>query len=206
MMHGNASYSDIRDRLKLMTMSLGRARRDHPGVPRRCREGLSLLAYVEEEGREVFIERTDLTRWEISPKQLFEDAIRCASRDEPAVFGPLSAFMADLRDEGDRPLPEGKAFCAPPLYLLSCRSGRYGAACLFYPGLLEELRLALGSDFYILPCSVHELLLIGVGEGWNAGDLTPIVQSVNREEVRREDRLSDRVYYYGEASKGFIRL
>ena len=37
----------------------------------------------------------------------------------------------------------------------------WGAAALFYPGVMDRLREMLG-DFYVIPSSVHELLLLPI--------------------------------------------
>jgi len=50
-------------------------------------------------------------------------------------------------------------------------------------------------DYYIIPSSVHEVLLIKRGE-MNPEYLKEIVKSVNETKVQFNERLSDTIYYY----------
>ena len=54
----------------------------------------------------------------------------------------------------------------------------------------------LGNDFYVLPSSVHECLVVPADKKFDASDLTRMVREVNATEVLPEERLSNRVYRY----------
>ena len=49
-----------------------------------------------------------------------------------------------------------------PLYVLSNKSKIEGAACMLYPNLFRNFADVIGSSFYIIPSSIHELLLLPV--------------------------------------------
>lgn len=83
------------------------------------------------------------------------------------------------------------------LYILSNRKGHYGAACLLYPDLLNKVTEKLETDnIYILPSSVHEVLVLPVSDLATPEQLRSMVKSVNMTEVSVEDYLSDNVYIY----------
>ena len=54
----------------------------------------------------------------------------------------------------------------------------------------------VGGDFYILPSSVHELLVIPRDAGMEISELEKMVCEVNATQVSVEERLSDHVYAY----------
>ena len=68
---------------------------------------------------------------------------------------------------------------------------------ILYPDILKDIREKLGDDFYVLPSSVHELLIKPkTVEELSPKELEQIVREVNREVVRECEFLSDHVYEY----------
>ena len=79
----------------------------------------------------------------------------------------------------------------------------YGAA-----GLLDQefmKRITNKTSCYIIPSSVHELLLLPLDMAQSSDELNQVVSVVNDTEVQLSDRLSDHVYYY-DADKEEIRV
>lgn len=64
------------------------------------------------------------------------------------------------------------------------------------PGVLNQVSQIFPEGFYILPSSVHEVLIVPKGTEMEPQELGKIVREVNRTEVSRADVLSDRVYEY----------
>ena len=60
---------------------------------------------------------------------------------------------------------------------------------------LQNASNTLGGDLYILPSSIHEVLVLP-SSILKPEELEVLVQSVNRTEVRPEDVLSDHVYHF----------
>ena len=52
----------------------------------------------------------------------------------------------------------------------------------------------IGSDFYVLPSSVHELLLVRNDAGVDPAYLRQMVREVNAAEVQESEQLSDNIY------------
>ena len=76
---------------------------------------------------------------------------------------------------------------------------------MMFPGFLKEAFLKLGGSFFILPSSVHEVLLAGEDAPFTADELRSVVRRVNASEVSDEEFLSDEVYRY-DAGKGEISI
>ncbi|MCD8363732.1 MAG: DUF5688 family protein [Lachnospiraceae bacterium] len=84
-----------------------------------------------------------------------------------------------------------------PIYVLSSKKNKLGAAAITNPELLGRLTEGMEGDFYILPSSVHELLLLPVDKAeTNVRGLREIVQCMNQRTVSEGEFLSDNVYRY----------
>lgn len=73
----------------------------------------------------------------------------------------------------------------------------YGAAVVFYPGVLEKLYKDIGEDFYLIPSSVHEMIIIPCSRA-ECNSLNEMVYQVNRDKqvMKDEDVLTDSLYVY----------
>ena len=71
-----------------------------------------------------------------------------------------------------------------------------GASVLLYDDVLQTFALKKKTDFYILPSSVHEVLLIPADNQISMSTLSSMVRDVNSSQLAREEILSDHVYYY----------
>jgi len=83
------------------------------------------------------------------------------------------------------------------MYVLSNTTSTGGAAVLLYPGIAEEIRRKLGSGFFVIPSSVHELIIVPDSFG-EKNALEEMVLQVNSTCVKPSDILSDKVYHYPE--------
>lgn len=89
------------------------------------------------------------------------------------------------------------------MYVLTNNSRNYGATCITYPGILKEFAKEHDSDFFIIPSSVHEVILI-VGQQMSIEEMDHMVDEVNRNELDAIDVLSDHVYSYKRSMDGII--
>ena len=78
-------------------------------------------------------------------------------------------------------------------YVLTNREAYWGAAALYYPGVIERLCELMG-DFYIVPCSVHEVLIISAASDIDPDNLGWMIKDANRTVVNDADILSDDLY------------
>ncbi len=83
------------------------------------------------------------------------------------------------------------------LFALSNTKGLHGAACLFYPGVLGQISQAMEADLYVIPSSIHELLLTPADHDAETERLlTEILCEVNEEAVLPGEQLGSHIYYY----------
>lgn len=83
-----------------------------------------------------------------------------------------------------------------PMYVLTNRYKLNGSGCILYQNLLRDFASRIKSDLFILPSSIHEVLIIPVKNQTTPQELTDMVKDVNSSQLSREEILSDHVYYY----------
>ncbi len=138
--------------------------------------------------------------WGIDKKEL----LALAEKNTPCI---LPADLVDLRQEVKRATGESYEEREDAyMYLLTNRQRQYGAGCILYPKILADFAARTGKDFYILPCSVHEVILVPERRGLEAWGFREIVRSINRTQVYPEEVLTDSVYFYDRKKEKILIL
>ena len=83
-----------------------------------------------------------------------------------------------------------------PMYVLTNRNKTFGASCILYEKVLQEFARRLDKNLYILPSSIHEVIIVTEDEIKEPLKLKEMVQEVNATQVAEEEVLSDSVYYF----------
>ncbi len=86
-------------------------------------------------------------------------------------------------------------------YVLSNNKNIRGATVMFYPEVREKLAKMLGGDFYAIPSSVHEFMIMSCDAGHSAEYLEGILRTANETVVRPKDKLSDKLLRYDAEEK-----
>lgn len=94
--------------------------------------------------------------------------------------------------------------CGIPLKVLTNNKRTRGAVCILYPGVLDKMAEEMGSDFFILPSSIHEVILIPDMGNEDSEALKKMIREVNRTQVAPEEVLSDTLYRYDRAEKRVV--
>lgn len=137
-------------------------------------------------------------------KMTEEQLFKCAENNTQRLFPPTVKTMSDamrkvfismgmsedfINKVLDRMSPE------PNTWVISNTSCINGASSILYENELHELAEKMESDLYILPSSIHEVVVISAEMG-NPEELAQMMAEVNVSEVPLEDRLSNQVYHY----------
>lgn len=134
-----------------------------------------------------------------------EELMRLASENTCRLFQAECQSMRDVMEElleqhqtQARPGEDeyGILFEKLPMQILSNRQRLQGAACILYPGLLRETAASMSASLYVLPSSVHEVILIADTGCEEPERLREMVREVNATQVEPDEILSDHVYYY----------
>lgn len=90
-----------------------------------------------------------------------------------------------------------------PFNILTNEIGCLGAAALFYPNQMEKIAASLGGNYFVLPSSIHEVLVLPDYGNLNYIELEQMVKEINKTTVDRKDQLSNDVYYYDSKERLF---
>ncbi len=91
-----------------------------------------------------------------------------------------------------------------PLYVLTNEQKNQGAACVLYEGVLDKLAKFLGGNFYMIPSSIHEVILFKENGNEDTMALHKLIKEVNETHLSEEEILSDYPYYYDSGSKKLV--
>lgn len=140
-----------------------------------------------------------LAQWGIDKEALFMTAMEhSASQDACSLVTMDSVF----KQMGYDMEPENDVF-GQEMYVLTNTSRINGAAALLYPDVLEKCAGRIGEDYFIIPSSIHEVLILAEDEE-RTQELLELVRTVNDEQVFEEERLSYHVYRHY-VSTGVVR-
>ena len=148
----------------------------------------------------VLIQNSFTEVWGVSPDELFETAERNMLLFEPAEIWPMGRMLSELRG-----MPDENTLPEFPLYVLTNKSRMFGAACMMYPGVFRQAAPVIKGDFFVLPSSIHEVLLLSPENVFDGEGLRRVVREINEDQVEPYEVLSNNVYYY-DSEKGEIRI
>lgn len=78
-------------------------------------------------------------------------------------------------------------------YVLTNEKGFYGAASILYPDVFDLIRTKVEGNFFLIPSSVHELLILPYDLKMNEKQINHIIREVNTKVVEPDDFLSNDV-------------
>lgn len=84
------------------------------------------------------------------------------------------------------------------MYVLTNMTSCNGAGAMFCAELLEKIQTKLDCDYFLLPSSIHEVIIVPDEGGYDREELNVMVQTINASEVDPKDRLADHAFYYSD--------
>ncbi len=141
---------------------------------------------------------TQTETWGIDTEELYRTAMDNLRKEEFSITDMTSLFPAELVEV----MPMGI-----DVYIFSTKNRIHGARAMLRVDMLKAFADEKGCNLFILPSSVHEVLLICDEKEMCVAELKAIVSSVNRDPdvIEAEEVLSDSVYYY-DRGKGRVRI
>lgn len=143
-----------------------------------------------------------LENWGITKEQLHKDALAAGLSQTPMLcsmdnmmgsllFGEEPANLLEQKDGGDR------EEAGMPMYCLTNAGKMNGASLILNEEVMKLVGKVLGDDLYVLPSSVHEVLLVPVSLQAELSELQNMVAEINGSgEVPAEEILSNKVQYF----------
>lgn len=145
----------------------------------------------------ILIPEDMLSEWGIDRDTLYQEALQNTIKKNPVVINNvIDIILYNDKEMIEAYQPDDFYMQPYEQYVLTNKEKINGATVLLYPDVLEQLAKNADSSFYILPSSIHEVILLLDNYDINAEELQNMVISVNREEVAAEEVLSNEVYRY----------
>lgn len=135
--------------------------------------------------------------WGVPCEEIYRQACQNTCQIFPYEFKPMCSVIAELtetRETGEE----------DEMYVLTNAFRSHGAAAVLYPGCLEQIGERLGEDYYVLPSSVHEVIIVRESAAPGQEALSQMVSEINESEVAAEEVLSDNSYHYSREQKRLI--
>lgn len=200
-------YASVKGHLNLALVNTKANRKMLSGIPHMEVEDLSAILRVEVPvpgGGTGSIKVTNelLEKWNVGKKEVFEAAMENMERNAAPVLMDMESIMEEIISETpasknllDHP---GEEIRSPfeTMYVLSNAGRNNGASAILSPDAMKKIGEIFPEGVYILPSSIHEVLIIPKENAPSPKDLGEMVREVNRAAVAREEVLSDRIYEY----------
>lgn len=204
-------YESVRERILYKLINSESNRKLLEEVPHIEWNDLSLVFYYSFEDERlgkaaILIRNSHLNMWNITKAVLYENAGTNMLRLKPEQILPIKQIIEEIimQDISEYTIPQYMPEAA--MYVLSNRDKLFGAAALLYADSLKELTKELNKNLFILPSSVHEVVLVPDNGMTDKEFFKNMVKEVNDTQVEPEERLSYNVYYYDRVLEKIIVL
>lgn len=170
-----------------------------------------MIAQEEIGTASILIHNVHLKLWDVTVETLYQAAKENTQKLLQYEIKSMTEVLCEILEAEN---PEGFDYdeCAAefsdsvPMYVLSNKSRVEGAACMLYPNLIRDFAQAIGRSFYIIPSSVHELLLLPAGQDDESREIKDMIKDINDTQVSTEEILSYSLYFYDKEEGKISRL
>lgn len=145
----------------------------------------------------VLIRKEHLVLWQQCEEDVYAIALQ-NTRQENISFVSITNSISGMLSEEERELLLDDELMAmeSPLFVLTNEAKLFGAVCMLIPEIMDQIVDEKGGDLYLLPSSIHEILILKTSELNDPPRLQHMVQDINEMQVPMEQRLSNHVYRY----------
>ncbi|MBR5973851.1 MAG: hypothetical protein IK020_01575 [Clostridiales bacterium] len=122
--------------------------------------------------------------WSKSSKELFETALSNMNNYPIKMMDLMELSSCEEEDD----------MKAPRIYLATYDAAFHGASVILQTDVLLDFAKEKSMDFYVMPVSTHEILLIEQREDVNNAVLFEMLESINSDDRIPENMISEEVY------------
>ncbi|WMC92289.1 DUF5688 family protein [Kineothrix sp. MB12-C1] len=181
----------------------------------------------------ILIYNNHLGIWGITQEVLYKDAKRNTKKLLPPRIIPIERMMREIFSEDlkkefstgkiveENLMPDEEWFenaaeqlfssvteydSSGKMFVMGNESKLFGAIAMIYDSTLKDFSAQISSDLFILPSSIHEVILIPDDGKQIAYELWRMVCEINDTQVEPEDVLTDALYYYSRKNNNIKKL
>ena len=215
-------YENAKDKLFIRVSSAERNQEILQKVPHQMREDLAITYHLAISIDDIGVGSTTITndilkRYGISEEQLHADAMENSPNVRPIHVMVMGSMIEQLMGMGSETILKDESVQSiaevisngmgseNPMFIVTNSQTVGGAGVIFYPEVMDQIGEGFQGNFFILPSSTHETLVIPDNGAFDYRVLEDMVQTINENEVAPEERLSDHVYHYDVKDRVFER-
>lgn len=192
-----SDYEQMKSKLSMEVVSAEKNAELLESVPHERMEDMAVvyrfvLDQTDSGNGTILVTNQLLDQYGISKEQLRADAMENEPEIRPSEIRGMSEVMSEL---APGMIPE----VAPEdeqMFVATVPDKIHGAGVIAYPNFMEDAAEKMGGDFFVLPSSIHEVLLVKDNGQMTAKELENMVKEVNATQVEPADQLTDHVYHY----------
>lgn len=230
------SYQEMKDRVLFKLVHYHKNRELLKEIPHIRFLDLAILFYCKITNRllengTILITNSHLAIWQVTTEELYQDAMRNTPADSPAVIqtmeevvkgiyehelqekwgadAEVSQFIDRMFDEEQQKVTVSKPDRVEGgrmMYVLSNPKKLFGAAAMLYPQVVARFAERIAADLYLLPSSVHEIIMIPDDGLQDKDELLRMVSEINDTQVDPEEVLAYAVYHFNRRDSEILLL
>ena len=154
-------YENVKDHLVMQMVPIKGNEDMLQTIPHRTVDDMAVvyrveMAYNQEGAATALLTNQILASFGISEEQLHNDAVK----SQAALHPPVLKNMADVMKEMTGGLFDDNE---SPMWVATNDGGIQGASVVEIPDFMNQSAEKLGGDFFVIPSSVHDILIISAG-------------------------------------------
>lgn len=153
------------------------------------------------------VTKAEFELWQVDLEELYHLALFNTMREFPWKMESLVRVVTDsIRKQSGNALSEEvlqeleQMENGVSMYVLTNDYGINGATCILYDNVIHNFAKVQDCNVFILPSSIHEVMLVPENTDTEPEFLEELVVEANRSAVGLIDLLSDHIYYYDKES------
>lgn len=203
----SVDYEECREKVVYRLISLEKNRQllqEIPHIPfLNLAVTFSVVCNMSEHGLESLrISNELMDKWGITTAQLVHLAEKNTPRLFPVKIDSMENVLFTYLGLKDGLFSENTD-CGP-LLIVTNESGINGASVLLYKDVIHNIAEKYQSNLYILPSSIHEIIVVPNENSGNLEQLSEMVKNINQKHVDDEEVLADNAYYYERTERKFL--
>ena len=145
----------------------------------------------------ILIHNSHLEMWQEEKEELMKVAETNTPKLLPVQFCEMRHVLEQARAEEEFDLDLLEPGC---MYVLTNQKKLHGSAVILYPQVLSDIAAKIKRDFFILPSSLHEVLILPVKEDVEIkeqmSEMCNMFTNVNSTQLDPDEILSNNPFYY----------
>lgn len=205
------NYENVKDKLFIRVSSAETNKEVLEIVPHQLKEDLAITYHVavgkDQDGlSSMLITNEMMKEYGVTQEQIHEDAMKSSPRVMVPEVSSIGVLIDEIYqknilmltpDEREMLLETLQESSEMPTFFVVTNTDRIdGAGVIFYPEFMDNMGELLGNDFFILPSSIHQMLILPDDGQVDAEMLRDMVKEVNATQVAPAERLTNDVYHF----------